>query len=204
MIEAGPPVHWKDLEGGVARILHECGFQVEVNRAVKLVRGSVNLDVYARDDSTSPPTTLAIECKHWSRPASKNSVHSFRAVVSDAGMNLGFLVSSAGFQGGAHDAALYSNVLLTDWEEFQSTFAKRWYEKFMLAKVREGAEPLTGYVGPPPSFGFLSEIFPLSRSGQRRALALADEYANLGWLANSLLRFDGTVASGEHCMLQLH
>lgn len=117
-IEAAPPATWQELEPAVARILQECGYDVEVGRNVPLARGDVNVDVWA-DDGASPPNVLIVECKQWARPVTKNVVHAFRAVTGDSGANTGLLVSSAGFQDGAVQAAAYSNVRLLTWAQFQ-------------------------------------------------------------------------------------
>jgi restriction system protein len=201
MIESDPPMHWKDLEKSVARILSECGFHVETGKSVKLARGSKRFDVYAQDGSSSPPTILVVECKHWGRPVPQGEVHEFRTTLTDAGANVGFLVSSEGFQAGARDAALYSNVELTDWNEFQSTFAERWYQNFMLEVVREEARSLIDCAG--GSFGFMVEVFPLPKDQQSRVMDLTRKHANIARFTSSLLWFDGAIAHEEPRMLRL-
>lgn len=123
-IEKDPPSRWQDLESAVARILRECGYEVEEQKSVKLARGEANADVWA-DDHAEPPNILVVECKHWKRRVSRDVIHAFRTVVGDSGANTGFLVSSAGFQKGAVEAAAYSNVRLLTWDEFQQLFARR-------------------------------------------------------------------------------
>lgn len=97
LIEGDEPVTWQALEASVARILGECGYDVEVQKNVPLARGDVNVDVWA-DDHSSPPNVIAIECKNWATAATKNVVHGFRSVVGDSGANTGIIVSTAGFQ----------------------------------------------------------------------------------------------------------
>jgi hypothetical protein len=92
----------------------------EVNRTIKTVRGTVNVDVYAEDVTQTPSAVCLCECKHWSTAVSKDVVHAFRTVVSDFGASWGFLISSGGFQSGAIEAATYSNVRLQTWEEFEA------------------------------------------------------------------------------------
>jgi restriction system protein len=202
MIESGLPTHWKDLEESVARILRECGFHVEVGKSVKSARGSVEFDVYARDGPNSPPVTLIVECKHWGRAVPQGEVHKFRTTMADVGANIGFLVSSTGFQSGARDAALYSNIRLVDWEEFQSAFVERWYQHFMLEVIREEARRVIEYAGG-SSFGFMMEVFPLPQDQQVRVMDLASKHANIARLAASLLRFEGSIVHGDPRVLQL-
>ena len=59
-IEADPPENWHDLETQVARILRECGYEVELQKAVKLARGAANIDVWA-EEQASPPNAIAVE-----------------------------------------------------------------------------------------------------------------------------------------------
>jgi restriction system protein len=122
-IEGQLPGTWQELEALVGRVLAECSYYVEVQKNVKLARGDVDIDVWA-DDHSSPPNVIAIECKRWKTSVPKNVVHAFRGVVGDSGANTGLLISDAGFQDGAVEAAQYSNVRLLTWDEFQQMFAR--------------------------------------------------------------------------------
>jgi restriction system protein len=147
LIEAGPPTSWRKLEERVAEILDECGYDVEIQKNATLARGNVNIDVWA-DDHSSPPNIIAVECKYWATPADKNVVHAFRTVVGDSGANTGLIVSSAGFQKGAVEAAAYSNVRLLDWVQFQEMFVTRWFTEYMCPRVTEEADALKEYTEP--------------------------------------------------------
>jgi hypothetical protein len=135
------------LEENVARILRECGYHVEVQKHVELARGDVNIDVWA-DEHTSPPNVIAVECKNWSRPVTQHEVHAFRTVVGDSGANTGLLISAAGFQRGAIEAAAYSNVRLLTWDEFQEMFAARWFQNYFSPTIAEATDPLHEYTEP--------------------------------------------------------
>lgn len=146
-IEAQLPRTWQELEAVVGRILAECGYDVEVQKHVPLARGSADIDVWA-DDHSSPPNVIAVECKRWTTAVPQNVVHAFRAVVGDSGANTGLLISAAGFQSGAIEAAKYSNVRLLTWEEFQAMFVERWYRTYMAPRLFEHAGPLIEYTEP--------------------------------------------------------
>jgi restriction system protein len=146
LIEA-PPGSWQDLEARAAQILRECGFAVEVQKDLPMARGNVKVDLYAIEH-TSPPNIIVVECKHWATPATKSVVHAFRTVVADSGANTGLIISSAGFQEGAVEAAAYSNLRLLNWTAFQETFVERWYRRHMALRLREEAEPLFEYMVP--------------------------------------------------------
>ena len=111
MIEYRPPVTWKELQKLVAQILRESGVETAVERTIETARGEVEIDVWAHDDSAAPPQTYLIECKHWRKAVPKTIVHAFRTVVGDSGANWGAIVSSAGYQRGAVEAARYSNEI---------------------------------------------------------------------------------------------
>lgn len=130
---------------------------------MQLARGKVNIDVWA-DDHSSPPNVIAIECKHWATPATKNVVHAFRTVVGDSGANTGLIVSSRGFQDGAVEAAAHSNVRLTDWDDFQGIFVERWYRRYMAARLREEADPLVEYTEPISLASIRQGGWPVRRS----------------------------------------
>jgi restriction system protein len=162
LIEAGPPSNWQELETRVAQMLQECEYDVETGKNVQLARGDVNIDVWAEDHS-SPPNIIAVECKHWQTPVPKNVVHGFRTVVGDSGANTGLIVSSAGFQDGAVEAAAYSNVRLLSWPKFQAMFVEKWFRGYMAPRLQEQVDPLIEYTEP-----INSRIF-------RKAEALAPE-----------------------------
>lgn len=146
-IEDESPAGWRDLESNVARILQECGYDVELQKHVGLARGDVKVDVWA-DDHVEPPNVLVVECKHWKKRVSKDIVHGFRTVVGDSGSNTGLLVSMAGFQKGAHKAAAYSNVRLLTWDAFQQLFARRWFRSFMSPAIAAATDALHEYTEP--------------------------------------------------------
>lgn len=161
----------------VARVLRECGYDVDVQKHVKLARGDVNVDVWA-DDHAQPPNVLAIECKHWRRPVSKDVVHGFRTVVGDSGANTGLLVSSAGFQSGAEDAAAYSNVRLLTWDDFQQMFALRWFRSFMSPTIADATDALHEYTEPINN-RVLRKADALPDERRAAFVALRDRYAPL-------------------------
>ena len=49
MLTTRVPDSWQDLQIQVGRILTDCGFAVQIERAVPLVRGHADIDVYAEE-----------------------------------------------------------------------------------------------------------------------------------------------------------
>jgi hypothetical protein len=193
LIEASAPGRWQDLEARVARILMECGYDVEMQKNVRLARGDVNIDVWA-DDHSSPQNIIAVECKRWTRPATRNVVHGFRTVVGDSGANTGLIVSSAGFQKGAVEAAAYSNVQLLDWAQFQAMFMVQWFRHYMLPTLEEETDALHEYTEPINS-RILRKAGALPLDRRERFKALRERYLPLAVSSLAFNRWPLTVCS---------
>lgn len=114
-------------------------------------RGRVEVDVYAIDPATNPPSVYLCECKRWSTSVPQGEVQTFRTVVADSGANHGLFISAKGFQQGAHEVVQHTNVHLSSWQEFQELFLERWCERYWVPTFRTGADRLAGYVDPPIS-----------------------------------------------------
>lgn len=181
-IDGSVPKDWQDLQRRVAQILQECGFETVVEKGIQTVRGVVNVDVYAEDSSQDPKTTYLCECKHWQSAVSKTIVHAFRTVVTDYGANWGFIISSGGFQSGAFEAAVKSNLRLLTWDEFQELFVDRWIEQWMAPLLQKEVDPLVEYTEP-----FNSRVFRkadrLNEKSQQSFIELREKYSDLAFLA---------------------
>jgi hypothetical protein len=143
VIFANSPADWQELESRVHQILVECGCQGERGKHLDLPRGSVDVDVYARDVTREPALTI-LECKQWQSAVPKNVVHGFHTVMDEVGANVGFIISANGFQSGAVEAAKNTNIHLVTWQEFQSRFYDRWFEAMRL-KLAEVADEVFAY-----------------------------------------------------------
>jgi len=197
LIEAELPQRWQDLEAGVARILADCGYDVEVGKNVKLARGDADIDVWA-DDHSQPPNVLAVECKLWADPVTKEVVHGFRTRVGESGANLGLLVSAAGFQAGAVEAAAYSNVQLLTWIDFQKMFTERWFRRYLIPRLSEEMHALHEYTEPINSRIF-RKAGRLTDDRKERFKALRQVHVTLGslYLAFRGGLVDGLLVDGE-------
>jgi len=120
------PDGWRDLQSAVARVLQECGFAVEVEKVIHTVRGQVEIDVWAHETVKGRTYETLCECKLWKSSIPQNIVHAFRTVVADAGANVGYIVTSTGFQSGAFAAADLTNLRLVSWAEFQTELEASW------------------------------------------------------------------------------
>ena len=175
-----PPSDWKDLQRQVSKIFQRSGLNSETNKRITTARGTVNIDVYAEDSSSQPSTTYICECKHWKSNVPKTVVHALRSVVQDYGANWGFIISSAGFQSGAYEAAENSPVRLLTWSEFQELYVDRWIRNYMFRRLGEEANPLVEYTEPINSRIF-RKADRLDTKKQQHFRQLRKKYQTLGF-----------------------
>lgn len=114
MITDREPADWRELQTLVARILAECGMQSEVEKSIALARGAAEVDVVALEAVQGRTNTIFCECKLWKSSVPQTVIHAFRTVVSDSGANVGYVITSSGFQRGAFAAADLTNLRLRD------------------------------------------------------------------------------------------
>lgn len=192
MITSHAPSSWQDLQFQSARILAECGFAVQVEKVVKLVRGKAEIDVYAEETLKGRKYVILCECKYWKSPVPQTVVHSFRSVMADVGAHKGYIISSAGFQSGSRDAASSTNVELLTWDEFQNAFEASWLENYFTPVITARLDPLMSYSEP-----FLPRWFPeLPEADQQEFIALKEKYDSLGWFAMSLSSYSRQLSVG--------
>ena len=178
MITSKEPENWQDLQNEVAKILSECGFSVEVEKVIKTARGKVEIDVYAEEIIKGRKYIIACECKYWRNKVPQSVIHSFRTVLADIGVNVGYIVSMVGFQSGAFKASELTNVELVTWRQFQEAFEDTWYEVYLINEVVKRLDPLLTYTEPllPGWFDKLTE------EDKNKYIALKGKYDIFGWL----------------------
>jgi restriction endonuclease len=177
LITSHVPEDWRALQADVGRILGECGFEVEVEKRIHLARGHAEIDVYATETVGGRLNMVLCECKRWKENVPQQVVHSFRTIVADAGANIGYLISSSGFQPGAGEAADLTNIRLLTWEQFQAEFEPSWIELYLLPQVADRLDPLFRYSTPEPWM-----VEDLSSEGRRYLDKVVKESEDLTWL----------------------
>jgi restriction system protein len=113
-------------------------------------------------------------------------IHAFRSVVADSGANVGYIISSAGFQSGAFTAADLTNLRLMTWGEFQEEFEATWIERYLRPLFDDKLADIIQYTAPLPPGFFLK----LSEAKQDAFAALAIRHEAFGLLALSLASDD--------------
>lgn len=140
------PSTWEELQDYVALLLNQAGYRATSPCTIDTVRGQVEVDVLVEAPDALVKKIIC-ECKFWKTPVPKEKVHAFRTVVHDSGAALGLLISRAGFQSGAIEAAKLSNVQLLTWEEFTELIADKWIIA-ELKRLKKSSDPLSVYMDP--------------------------------------------------------
>lgn len=140
------PSTWNDLQNKVAKYLIQSGYTAQTPCEIRTARGKIEVDIFveAPDDFIKK---IVIECKFWNKRVPKEKIHAFRTVVQDAGANLGVIISKNGFQSGAKEAALFTNVILLTWDEFLLRIMDKWIIT-QLVKLKSAAHKILMYTDP--------------------------------------------------------
>ncbi|NGP90249.1 restriction endonuclease [Fodinibius halophilus] len=193
LITSTSPDTWQDLQNEVARILEQCGFNVEIEKIVETVRGEVEIDVYAEEIIRGRKYSIICECKNWKTAVPQQIIHAFRTVVGDIGSNIGYIISSGGFQSGSFRASELTNLKLLNWQEFQDEFEQSWYESYFSPTIADELGPLLTYAEP-----LLPRWFhDLPEEEKENYMSLKRKYEEFGWAImtftpySRMLRKDG-------------
>ncbi|QII07856.1 restriction endonuclease [Rhodococcoides fascians A25f] len=111
MVEANP--EWMNYQLEVSRFFADLGMEALVDQTVQGVRTSHDIDVLVRGSFVGFDITWVVECKAWQSRIPKEKVLALRQIVDDVGADRGFVMAESGYQSGALEAALVSNVTLT-------------------------------------------------------------------------------------------
>lgn len=116
---------WRDYQEEAAAFFRSIGLTAETDATVLGVRTSHDVDVLVKSHHFGFEVTWIVECKQWKSPVSKLHVLGLREIVSDVGVDRGILLSEAGFQRGAKEAAELTNVQVTSLAEMRETTGTR-------------------------------------------------------------------------------
>lgn len=136
---------WKDLQNKVCQIFADIGFETEIEKKIKTVRGTAEIDVFSIDKTQNPNFIYLCECKNWGRKIPQTVIHSFRSIIDDFGAHCGYIISKEGFQKGAIKGVEKTNIYLHDWVSFQDLYESRWTGS-MVKKLAVHAEGVKNYV----------------------------------------------------------
>lgn len=114
-------IEWKDYQEEAALFFRSLGLDATTDVTVKGVRTTHDVDVLVKSHHVGFEITWLVECKYWKSRVSKLHVLALREIVSDVGADRGILLSEAGFQSGAIEAANLTNVQVTSLAEISNT-----------------------------------------------------------------------------------
>lgn len=120
------------------------GADAETNVRVQGVRTCHDVDVFVKTKFLGENITWIVEAKHWKSKVTKAQVLVLRSIVDDIGADRGFIISIAGFQSGAFEAAESTNVKLKTFDELkadtrgliEAEILKTYYKRLVLLEDR--------------------------------------------------------------------
>lgn len=191
------PTDWKDLQIKTAKLLNECGFQSEIEKTIKTVRGSIVVDVFVKNEIAVPNSVYLIECKYWNSKVSQTIIHSFRTVVSDYGANHGYIITKKGFQKGAFAASDHTNIELLNWNEFIGLFRENWSGR-MFMRIWNRYQNISHYRGDNIPIYLKAKHFSIELKGDsKKEYEKLLEESNVFLNTDLFLNFINSVRKGE-------
>ena len=118
---------WKKYQEDAASYFRLLGLDASTDVTMNGVRTSHDVDVLVKSHHVGFDITWIVECKRWKTPVSKLHVLALREIVADVGADRGILLSEAGFQSGAREAANLTNVQVTSISEMRDTASSSIY-----------------------------------------------------------------------------
>lgn len=112
---------WQEYQEETAAFFRGLGLEAETNVTVNGVRTKHDVDVLVKSRHIGFDVTWLVECKLWATRVTKLHVLALRTIVADVGADRGIIVSEAGFQSGAIEAAALTNVHVSSLAELRST-----------------------------------------------------------------------------------
>jgi hypothetical protein len=106
-------------------------------------------------------------------------------VIADIGANVGYLISSKGFQSGSFKVSELTNVKLVTWQQFQDAFSETWLQKRFRPIITERLDKLFAYTEPLVP-RWMTQVPDHEVSILR---ALRDKYNEFGWLTLSFSQY---------------
>jgi restriction system protein len=124
---------WKEYQEEAATFFRALGLDAQTDVTVDGVRTRHDIDVLVQSHHVGFDVTWIVECKQWKIKVSKLHVLALRGIVADIGADRGILLSEAGFQSGAIEAATLTNVHVTSLADVRKTASK----EIMSMRLRE-------------------------------------------------------------------
>ena len=114
---------WYNFQEDICSHFNSLGADAKTNQTVQGIRTLHDVDILVKTKFLGANLTWVVEAKDWKSNIPKEKVFALRTIVDDIGADKGFIISQKGFQSGAYEAAISSNISLLTFEELKkSTF----------------------------------------------------------------------------------
>lgn len=163
---------WYQFQEDICEYFDSIGASAETNVTVQGVRTSHDIDVLVKTKFLGEDLTWIVEAKKWKKRVNKLQVLGLRTIVDDIGADRGFIISEAGFQSGAYEAAENTCVKLKTFNELKSDtkelveaeIVKTYKKRLELLEIRYWSHKKSIR----KQYGLRQEIgdFPIPFSGQ--------------------------------------
>ena len=110
---------WYQFQEEICAYFESIGASAETNVTVQGVRTSHDIDVLVKTKFLGEDLTWIVEAKKWKKRVNKLQVLGLRTIANDIGADRAFIISEAGFQSGAYEAAENTNVKLKTFDELK-------------------------------------------------------------------------------------
>ena len=118
---------WKNYQEKTAEFFRSIGLEADTNVTIKGIRTKHDIDVLVKSNYVGFDITWIVECKYWNSRVSKLHVLALREIVNDTGADRGILITENGFQSGAKEASILTNVELTSLECLKKSASNNFY-----------------------------------------------------------------------------
>lgn len=110
---------WFRFQEDICNYFTSIGAAAKSNVTVQGVRTQHDIDVLVTTKFLGEDLTWIVEAKKWKTKVNKLQVLGLRTIAEDIGADRAFIISEAGFQSGAYEAAENTNVKLKTFEELR-------------------------------------------------------------------------------------
>lgn len=111
---------WYQFQEDICDYFESIGATAQTNVSVQGVRTSHDVDILVTTRYLGEDLVWVVEAKKWQKRVNKLQVLALRTIIDDIGADRGFIVSEAGFQSGAYEAAENSNVKLKTFDQLKT------------------------------------------------------------------------------------
>lgn len=111
---------WYQFQEDICTYFESIGAIAETNVTIQGVRTKHDIDVLVKTKFLGEDLTWIVEAKKWKKRVNKLQVLGLRTIADDIGADRAFIISEAGFQSGAYEAAESTNVKLKTFDELKT------------------------------------------------------------------------------------